>query len=300
MNTIKSHIIPFQLIKGTFMVLALKSSGALCTLAINLIISNKFGASTLGTYQLILTLLIVFGILGRLGLDTYSVKFIPSSKGNPSLQTGFILRALVLSISATILLSILTNVFAYEISEWLFSSDSFILIKGLSLVLVPYVVFTLISEFFKAFEQVALFAFFRNAMLPLLVLLFLLVSISYSDIQASPVYILYTAIICVFIMTGLFFWRFLQRSGFSISEAKLLQSSRSILNAAYPMLFVSSSIFLLNYLDYYFISIFLTEAEVGRYAACVQLSMLLSFLLNATNSYISPQLSFDYIKSNYR
>ena len=67
-----------ELLRGSGLAFFLRFGGLIAGYLLTLIIANLFGADGLGDYVLSITVLRLFTLLSKLGLDTTSIKFIAS------------------------------------------------------------------------------------------------------------------------------------------------------------------------------------------------------------------------------
>ena len=95
--------------------LSLRFGGLAAGYLLTLVIANLFGAKGMGDYVLAITVLKLFTLLAKLGLDTTSIRFIASFASQDKWTSIFKFRKQVvsiLSISSSVVAGIFTNVFS--------------------------------------------------------------------------------------------------------------------------------------------------------------------------------------------
>lgn len=93
-----------------------------------------------------------------------------------------------------------------------------------------------------------------------------------------------------------FYWKSL----FKFKGAISLVTLKPMLKMAYPLLIVSGTSFIMANLDVLMLGILSDSGEVGRYSVAARLALLVSFLLQITNSVISPRLAKMYAKNEIK
>jgi len=72
-----------------------------------------------------------------------------------------------------------------------------------------------------------------------------------------------------------------------------------ILKNSYPMFLAASIMFLMSYIDSFMISYYLDEYQVGIYSACINLSLMITFIPTAIGGFISPKVSKYYSNNDF-
>jgi O-antigen/teichoic acid export membrane protein len=71
-----------------------------------------------------------------------------------------------------------------------------------------------------------------------------------------------------------------------------------ILKNSYPMFLAASLMFVMSCIDSFMITYYLDEYQVGIYSACINLSMIITFIPIAIGGFISPKVSKAYALNN--
>ena len=80
-----------ELVKGGGISFFLRFGGLFLGYVLTLVIANLFGAKVLGDYVLVITVLSLFTLIAKIGLDTTSIRFIASFA---SQENGLVSRIL--------------------------------------------------------------------------------------------------------------------------------------------------------------------------------------------------------------
>ena len=115
-----------ELIKGGGISFFFRLGGQALGYLLTLIIANLFGAKGLGDYVLAITILKLFSVLAKFGLDTASIRFIASYATKEKWQSVLNLRKKVVNILSvtTVLSSLLMYFLADSIADLIWDSTT--------------------------------------------------------------------------------------------------------------------------------------------------------------------------------
>lgn len=281
-----------ELIKGSGIIFLFKIAGAGSLFLLSLLISNFYGALYLGVFSLVAAFLQIVGIFGKIGLDLYVIKIIPSLSSKSEVES-FLQKVFRITFITSLSISLFYLIFSENINKYFFrtvNADQYI--KYIAALCVPYTLFSIIPEIFRGFEEIKYYSFLRNLAQNLLVLVFLLFPLS-SLIDFDPVFSYFYGTIAVFVISAVLLFKFLKRKGYNLFKYKK-DYSRKIIKYSYPMLFTSSMLFLMGNVDTFMIGYYVDEKNVGFYSACIKISLLITFILASVSNYIIPKISKAY------
>lgn len=292
-----------EIFKGSIIIFVFKIAGVISTFLANIVISRYYGVETLGVYNLIFSLLSFLSIFSILGLDLYIVRKIPEIESNFTEFSLFIKKVLKIVAVTSIIIGLAVLLFSGAIEKYLFQSkNSISYIYGLSIILMFYSLSLIFASIFRGFGDVYRFSFFQLFLLQCGLLLVLSIPLLFFRTKMNVIYSFYSLIFIIFILEVYFLNRFLtQRYSHKFSLMKIQQGYTSpIITYSFPMMITSSAIFMMSYLNTFFISYFMGIYEVGLYSAIQKLSMPLIFLTTSISTYIAPKISQNYITGNFK
>ncbi len=286
-----------DILRGSFVILLFKLLGAFSLFAIYILISRYYGAESFGIFSLIFALMIISSVVARVGLDTYVLRVISSLENNKKEIAVFLKKVFIIIFISSIIVSLVILLSLRLIDTYLFKSiDASNYLIGLSIIILPYTFFNVLPEVFRGFNDIKRYSFFRNLSQNFTIASLLAISIFF-HYNYDPIYILYTAIIIITILITIFIYRFLKQHKINLLERG--SYNKKILKYSYPMFLASSIMFIMGYIDSFMISYYLDEYQVGIYNACINLSMLITFIPMSIGAFISPKVSSAYSNNEY-
>ena len=281
-----------NILKGSLVIFIFKVFGAISLFLTYILIPRYYGVEAFGIFNIIFGLLLITTVISRIGLDTYILRVIAPLENN-ALEISLFLKAvfkilIVSSIAVMLLILLLKG----TINQYLFKSiDASNYLIGLALMVLPYTFFNVLPEIFRGFDEIKQYSFFRNFFQNFTLLTLLLIGI-FLPLSYHPIYLLYTTVIIIALIVAFALYFFLKNKNVELfAKGKY---DKEILKHSYPMFLAASIMFLMSYIDSFMISYYLDEYQVGIYSACVNLSMMITFIPMAIGGYISPKVSKYY------
>jgi len=285
-----------DIIKGSLIIFIFKILGAISLFFTYILIPRYYGVEAFGIFNLMFGLLMIGSMIARIGLDTYVLKVIPSLNGDREEIALFLRRVFKILVISSFLMGLLILFFISPIDTYLFKSfEAKSYLMGLALVLLPYTFFNVMPEIFRGFEEIRRYSFFRNFLQNFTLVALLGIGIFFS-LSYTPLDILYTMVVIVFLLITVSITIFLKKE-----KINLLRSGEyngDILKKSYPMFLAASVMFVMEYIDSFMIAYYLDEYQVGIYSACINISMIITFIPIAIGGYISPKVARYYSKNN--
>ena len=280
-----------EIFRGSFIIFIFKILGASSLFLTYIMIPRYYGVEIFGIFNLTFALIMVATVISRVGLDIYVVRVIATLKEKRDISL-FIKSILKILFITSILVSILILLLSGVINKYLFKSiDATTYLTFLAIMVLPYTLFNVLVEIFRALDDIKIYSFFRNLSQNGSIALLLAISIFFS-LNWNPVYILFSAITIITLSLIIVLYRFLKKRDISLLIKGFYQDK--ILKHSYPMFLTASVMFLMGYVDSFMISYYLDEYQVGIYGACISLSMIITFIPMAIGGYISPKVAQAY------
>ena len=280
-----------EIFKGSLIIFIFKILGATSLFLTYIMIPRYYGVEIFGIFNLTFALIMVATVLSRIGLDIYVVRVIATLKDKRDISI-FLKSVLKILFITSILITLAMLLLSDTINEYLFKSiEATPYLTLLAIMVLPYTLFNVLVEVFRALDDIKIYSFFRNLSQNGSIALLLAISIFFS-LHWNPIYILFSAITIITLLLLMVLYRFLKKHDIDILTKGVYQEK--ILKHSYPMFLTASVMFLMGYVDSFMISYYLDEYQVGIYGACISLSMIITFIPMAIGGYISPKVAQAY------
>jgi len=261
-------------------------------LTISVVIARVHGSGVMGTVAVINSLLTLMAIFTTLGTDTVILRLIPEHlvkySAPSALRVFHQTQRLVLW--ASLFAGLLLFLGSGPLADKMFGKPQL----GFYLALTsPFLLFNsqklLITQTVRGLRLIRLYSLLLFA--PALInLIILLVLNSYSCAPDNPVYSLFASLV----FSGFLGW-VIANKGFrqtitpSNQEGSL--SNRELISLSLPMLTTSALFFFTSQTGVIILGIFRPESQVAYYDVAVKLSLLVGFVLTATNAMAAPRFA---------
>jgi O-antigen/teichoic acid export membrane protein len=263
-----------------------------------LLITRTLGAYTMGVFVLSITLLDIFTIFGKLGLENASLRFIAeySAQNKIDIVKEIHSKVIMIVLFLCIFLSFLMYILAPILSKDLFQNEKLLQsFQIISFALLPTVFLIINLESIRGLQKIKQYSFLQNIPGPFLsISAFLILSIFYK-VEHLPLIchilgVIFLCILSFFIWQKNVFQQF--RATSNIIQIKIL------LKTSFPM-FLSSSLFMImGWTDTLMLGFFCSEEEVGIYSIALKISLLTSITLYAVNTIAAPKFAELYGKKD--
>ncbi len=298
-----------ELIKGSGISFFLRFGGLAVGYLLTLLIANLFGANGLGDYVLAITILRLFTLLAKLGLDTTSIRFIAAFASQDKWTSIFRFRKQVISILSisSIVASLLMYFLAEPIADLINANYKYIQLSAFFVL--PMAFFMLHYESLRGLKRIAAFSFFYMMAQGLFTIVSVLIIHQFTISSNVPIYAYLVSVFIVSILSFLSFKYSLKKSAKGKESAeKELRSYSEILKISVPLMFAQSVQFIMAWTDKLMlgaidtpnVSLGLTtnSSEVGIYHTAFKLSMFAAVSLMSINSIASPKFAEMYASKN--
>ena len=306
-----------ELLKGSGISFSLRFGGLAVGYLLTLVIANLFGAKGLGDYVLAITVLRLFTLLAKLGLDTASIRFISSFASQDKWTSIFKFRKQVISILSisSIAASLLMYFLAIPIADLINAKYEYIQLNAFFVL--PMTFFMLHYQSLRGLKRIAEFSFFYRMAQALfsvisIIILYQFFSFQSPSVPVPPSVPVYAYLISVLIVSLLSFisfryWLNKRSKGKESAEKEIMRYS-TLLKISIPLMFAQSVQFIMAWTDKLMlgaidissviltdsknIDVILTNSEaVGIYHTAFKISMFAAIALMSINSIASPKFA---------
>ena len=299
-----------ELLKGSGISFVLRLGGLAVGYLITLLIANLFGAKGLGDYVLAITVLRLFTLLAKLGLDTTSIRFIASFASQDKWTSIFKFRKQVISILSisSLAASLLMYFLAIPIAGLINAKYEYIQLNAFFVL--PMTFFMLHYQSLRGLKRIAEFSFFYRMAQALFSLISIVILYQFFKTSDVPVYAYLISVLIVSLLSFISFRYWLnKRSKGKESAEQEIMSYSTLFKISIPLMFAQSVQFIMAWTDKLMLGAIDTPnvvngittniEEVGVYYTAFKLSMFAAVALMAINSIASPKFAELYGKKDF-
>lgn len=270
----------------------IRIGGQIMGFLLSFVIANYYGAQTLGNYILAITVLRVFTLIAKLGLDTASVRFIASFvKKEKWLSIKKFRKKILILISIT---SIFSSCIMYFLAETIvFLIDVQIEhIKLASFFILPMVFFVLHYQSLRGLKRIADFSFFYRMSQATFTIASIFIISSFIKNHNVPIYayLVSLSLVAILAFVNYRFW-FSKKASLNSEEIVEDLTIKNILTISIPLMLAQSVQFIMAWTDKLMIGNMISAESVAVYGVAFRFSMGVSITLMAINSIASPKFA---------
>jgi len=299
-NTLKDKDF-LEIIKGSGISFFLRFGGLTVGYLLTLVIAHLFGAKGLGDYVLAITVLRLFTLLAKLGLDTTSIRFIASFASQDKWTSIFRFRKQVVSILSlsSIVSSLLMYCFAEPIADLINANYKYIQLNAF--LVLPMSFFMLHYQSLRGLKRIAEFSFFYRMSQALFSVISIVIIYQFFTTSDVPVYAYFVSVLIVSLLSFFAFTYWLNKRSNGKESADLeIKSYANLLKISIPLMFAQSVQFIMAWTDKLMLGNMTSPEEVGVYHTAFKLSMFASIALMSVNSIASPKFAEMYAENNMK
>lgn len=289
-----------ELLRGSGLSFFLRFGGLMSGYLLTLIIANLFGADGLGDYVLSITVLRLFTLLSKLGLDTTSIKFIASFASQNKWISIFKFRNKVvfILIISSIFFSFLLYTLSQPIADLINAQVKYIKLN--SFFILPMSFFMLHYQSLRGLKRIAEFSFFYRMSQSLFTVVSVLIIYYFIQDNEVPIYAYLVSLLLVSVLAFLSFRYNLNKKSYGkeSAEMQILKYSQ-ILKISIPLMFAQSVQFIMAWTDKLMLGSMTTTVDVGVYHTAFKLSMFAAVALMSVNSIASPKFAEMFAKKDF-
>ena len=259
---------------------------------LSFVIAHYYGAQGLGNYVLAIVILRIFTLVSKLGLDTFSIRFIASfSKKNKWKSIQLFRKKILILISIT---SIVSSVAMYFLADIIVDHIDVKVeyVKLSSFFVLPMVFFMLHYQSLRGLKRIAEFSFFYRMAQSTFSIVSIFIISAFIKSSNVPIYAYLTSVSIVSVLSFITYkYCFSKKADFSTEENIEDLTIRNILKISIPLMFAQSVQFIMAWTDKLMIGTLMSAESVAVYGVAFRFSMGVSITLMAINSISSPKFA---------
>jgi O-antigen/teichoic acid export membrane protein len=289
-----------ELFKKGSLSFLIRIGGQVMGFLLTLIIAHYFGAKGLGDYVLSIVVLRIFTLFSKLGVDTFSIRFIASFAKQEKWKSIQLFRNKItrlLSISSLIF-SLLMYYFSEDIANLVHAKVEHVRLNAFFVL--PMAFFMLHYQSLRGLKKIAEFSFFyRMAQATFSIISIFIITQFFVDGNV-PVYAYLSSLAIVSLLAFIVFFNSYNKIK-RISDDEQIEELKysEILKVSIPLMFAQSVQFIMAWTDKLMLGNMMGSEEVGIYFTAFKLSMFASIALMAINSIASPKFAELYGKKDF-
>jgi O-antigen/teichoic acid export membrane protein len=270
----------------------IRIGGQIIGFLLTFVIAHYYGAQGLGNYVLAIVILQIFALMSKLGLDTFSIRFIASfSKKNKWKSIQLFRKKILILISIT---SIVSSVAMYFLADIIVGQIDVKVeyVKLSSFFVLPMVFFMLHYQSLRGLKRIAEFSFFYRIAQSTFSIVSIFIISAFIKSSNVPIYAYLTSVSIVSVLSFITYkYCFSKKADFSNEENIEDLTIRNILKISIPLMFAQSVQFIMAWTDKLMIGSLMSAESVAVYGVAFRFSMGVSITLMAINSISSPKFA---------
>ena len=262
---------------------------------LQILLARVLGVENFGQYIYAFTWINLFVLLGKLGLDTAALRFLPEYQAGAKwgLLRGYMRRGNQIAAGASVGIGVLVFLIIYMIRHQI--EPGLVPVFFIACLLLPFsVILILQGAYLQAFKHIALSQAPQVILRPVLLAGSLVLYVYLLDQEATATATmllnLATTILTMIVM-GVLIRKTLPHQALSATHE---YQTRMWGTVAFPMLLITSFNLLLNQTDIIMVGAYLNTRDAGVYSAASRVSQLISFAIILVNSITAPMIAQYY------
>lgn len=289
-----------DLIRQSGTTFILRSFGFFLGYLFVILVSRLYGAGAVGVFSLATTVLLMFTIIGKLGIDTAIVKYISVflTTQNYGGIKGLYQTVLKLVFVTGTLLSLLLFFSAGLIALHVFKKPQLTVpFKIMAFALLPMMLRFVNSEVYRGYGMIAVYAYAQHVSYFLYAFILLGIGSLFFNSEHLPV-IAYTLGLVLLTITGTYLLnkRILSKSAKATHEISVSQ----LLQTSLPMMLSSSLLLISGWLNTILLGMYVSETEVGIFTVALKIATFTSFVLMSVNSVTGPRFATAFYNQDFK
>lgn len=270
----------------------IRIGGQIMGFLLTFVIAHYYGAQALGNYVLAIVILRIFTLLSKLGLDTFSIRFIASfSKKDKWKSIQLFRKKILVLISIT---SIASSVVMYFLADTIVDYIDLKVeyVRLSSFFVLPMVFFMLHYQSLRGLKRIAAFSFFYRMAQSTFAIVSLFIISAFIKSNDVPIYAYLTSVSIVSVLSFITYkYCFSKMASFSDEEHIEDLTIINILKISIPLMLAQSLQFIMAWTDKLMIGNLMSAESVAVYGVAFRFSMGVTITLMAINSITSPKFA---------
>ena len=277
-----------------------RNLGVMLGMVFSITVARMFGPAGLGSFSVMLALLLPLSVAVRLGLDNLQVRLVPQWNYTGKLQEKaqsyqtMVRIIAILSLGASCIL-----ILQQYLGNPLSALAPTVVLIAIAIVLPAHALYFLNIQTLKGEMRIDLAALFENIIVWTIALCFLFIwrMTTITQTLNSPIIVYTIGILAALPVSSYFVKRIsLVPSGKTTNLASFLSQANILLRQSLPMWSTAMVSIALTSADVLMVAAFLPKADVGIYTAGVKLISFMSFPLAAVINIAGPRFAEAYAK----
>jgi len=281
-----------ELFKNGGLSFLIRIGGQIMGFLLSFVIAYYYGAQGLGKYVLAIVVLRIFTLIAKLGIDTFSIRFIAAFAKQGKWKSIQLLRkkTLVLLSVTSLVSSVIMYFLSDTISDMIDTSTEYI--KLSSFFILPLIFFMLHYQSLRGLKKIAEFSFFYRMSQATFSIVSIFIISTFIKSNNVPVYAYLTSLSIVSVLSVITyqFW-FSKKASLNSEEIIEDLTIRNILKISVPLMLAQSVQFIMAWTDKLMIGNMMSAESVAVYEVAFRFSMGVSITLMAINSISSPKFA---------
>lgn len=280
-----------EILKQTSVTFVFRTVGILAGYIFYFLISRYYGSTVMGAFSLSLTVLSIFTVMGRLGIDTSIIKYFAQ---NAALNKWDVIlevyqKVLKIVVPAGIFLSIILFSISSLLADLVFHKPNLApYFRITSFAVLPMILRFINSESYRGFKMNKEYAWSKNVSYYLYAAVLLGILTVFSKHAFLPNICFAASLVFLGITSSRFVLRKIH------SHEKVASSEITvpeILKTSFPMMLSSSMTLLSGWINMIILGIYANESQVGIFSVVLKVSTFSTFILTSINSVAAPQFA---------
>ena len=270
----------------------IRIGGQIMGFLLSFVIAYYYGAQALGNYVLAIVVLRIFTLIAKLGIDTFSIRFIAAFAKQGKWKSIQLLRkkTLVLLSVTSLVSSVIMYFLSDTISGIIDTSNEYI--KLSSFFILPLVFFMLHYQSLRGLKKIAEFSFFYRMSQATFSIVSIFIISTFIKSNNVPIYAYLTSLSIVSVLSVITYQFWFSKKAILNSEEIIEDLTiRNILKISVPLMLAQSVQFIMAWTDKLMIGNMMPAESVAVYGVAFRFSMGVSITLMAINSISSPKFA---------
>ena len=277
----------------------IRIGGQIMGFLMSFVIAHYYGARGLGNYVLAIVVLRIFTLVAKLGLDTFSIRFIASfaKQGKWNSIKLFRRKILGLLIITSIISSILMHFLSGIIADLININAEYI--RLISFFVLPMVFFMLHYQSLRGLKRIAEFSFFYRMSQATFSIASLFAISAFITSKNVPIYAYLTSL-CIVSLLAVITYKYWFSKKEKLASPEVIEdlTIRNMLKISIPLMLAQSVQFIMAWTDKLMIGNMMNAESVAVYGVAFRFSMGVSITLMAINSIASPKFAEKYVNND--
>lgn len=276
-----------EIVRGASVALLLKLLAGALTFGLGLVVARTLGAHGAGLYFLASSVVVIAGVVGRLGLDLSLLRF--TAAGAAVEDWPRVEGAYRRGLRVCLVGSALTSVAVLWGAPWL-AVDVLdepaltVVLRWMALAVVPLALYNIHAQLLRGLDRIAWFLWVVGVVHPAVTIVGVILLASALGVRGAAISYLCGAIVAAAL--GKWLWK---RATPMLSDVTGDVSTRTLLDTSIPLFWVALMNQAVVHAPLIVLGLWVGAEEVGIFGVATRTAALTSFVLSAVNAVVAPR-----------